>query len=315
MPPTNTISDDWHDVGDDVVDDNLSVISLATSEPSSPQKSSPRAKPAAVSTADSVDGDVNMSGVINEKTAAVTVAKDHGGVGLPIRVSELQGSIALADAPGGEQRDSPSPQQWHEAQSEPPVEDPFKDPPSQLTEVGCAEDDDKDEQRVEDVADPVEEIFDDSSRNQDPMYLYKTLLSVEDILRDTRGVVDNSTVVQPALTKWAGQTCAELLSQVLQLSRILAAYAKTSTSSGEPAPIDSGLHDWLSNVRVKALGVQAELQTARRIPGFPQIIYGDNELWEGPIDVAQTESEVVKVSSALADCKAQMDEFLPIMKA
>lgn len=302
MPPTNTISDDWHDVGDDVADDNLSVISLATSEPGSPSKS-PRAKPA-VSTADSADEDVNMSGVIDE--AAVVEAKNHG-VGLPIRGPEPQRSIPPADAPG-EQRDSPSPQQWHEAQSE-PAEDPFKDPPSQLTEVGA-----EDEEIAEDVAYAVEEIFDDSSRNQDPVYLYKTLLSVEDILRDTQGIVDGSRMVQPVLTEWASQTCAELLAQVGQLRSILSAYAKASTSSCEPIPIDSGLHDWLSNVRVKALGVQAELQTARRKPSLAQERYAETQLWASP-NLVQNESEVVKIYSALDDCKEQMDEFLPIIKA
>lgn len=180
---------------------------------------------------------------------------------------------------------------------EAPAEDPFKDPATPEHE---SKHDGGEQYRSSD--DHGDEYFNGSSAGVDinPMRLQKTLQSLRDILDDTA----HSLSVLPALANTVREEslgiCSLLSRQVAELIPIASGYAKVWSKSSRDIPLDPNLQGWLSGVRVKVLGLQAEVRSISQqnssdlpISYFPELL----SLWYD-----------------LEDYEKKMSDFLPIIQ-
>lgn len=178
-----------------------------------------------------------------------------------------------------------------------PAEDPFKDPttPEHETEHDGAE-------QYHSFEDPADEYLGDSSANVDinPIRLQKTLQSLRDILDDTA----HSLSVLPALANTVREEslgiCSLLSRQVAELIPIASGYAKVWVKSSREIPLDTNLHGWISGVRVKVLGLQAEVRSISRQNSSDLPIYHFPDL--------------LSIWYDLEDYEKKMTDFLPIIQ-
>jgi hypothetical protein len=187
------------------------------------------------------------------------------------------------------------------------LEDPFRDPPSyNISESRGNE--------AGDATDSINEIIDDGSRDVDPVFLSKTHQSLCDIIEDTVRIVRETPVLGQELTGPSINICGELRSQLSQILPILASYAKVSKDrTRHEIPIDASLHEWLSGVRVKVLGLLAETQRLGREPEPQKNRRNPKVPWY--VDVYGQPSDLERIWDELAEYKNRMCEFLPILQA
>ena len=180
---------------------------------------------------------------------------------------------------------------------ETPAEDPFKDPttPEHESDHDGAE-------QYQSFGDDGDEYMGDSSADVDinPIRLQKALQSLRNILDDTA----HSLSVLPALANTVREEslgiCSLLSRQVAELIPIAAGYAKIWSKSSRDIPLDPNVYGWLSGVRVKVLGLQAEVRSISRqnssdvpIAYFPDLL----NIWYD-----------------LEDYEKKMSDFLPIIQ-
>jgi hypothetical protein len=309
-PQDRRLSDDWEDVGDD----NLSVISFSSeaevvSVPASPKPEIPTETPNASLPAP------------DEKVETLPQPespKQDDPYGIYHRDSEYNPSIAeeLSSGAKGEDEDKEAAAENNtssltddkdtaQAAAAEPLEDPFRDP-SDDTCDGREEDD-------EDAADSINEIIDDGSRDLDPVFLSKTHQSLVDIINDTLRVVRETPVLVQELTVPSVDICKELQSQLSRILPILEGYAAVPKEDAK-IPLDAGLHEWLSGVRVKVLGLLAETQRLGREP-YPQQCRRQGPSVPWYVDVYGQRSDLERIWDELAEYKNRMCEFLPILEA
>lgn len=159
-------------------------------------------------------------------------------------------------------------------------EDPFQDPP--------------DNQDAED--DAVDKLLDDGSRDVDPPFLEKTLDSLRGILDDTVTLLAGVPVLGLARER-SFHLCLQFIQQVHELTPVVSGYAKVWARSSRELPLDPGLHAWLSGVRVKLLGLQAEAHRAARATN------------------PDASDVLSRICDDLYDYERKMSDFLPIMLA
>ncbi|GAB1317769.1 hypothetical protein MFIFM68171_07979 [Madurella fahalii] len=270
MSSRKSISEDWEDVGDD----NLSVISLPCSEANAPASPSFRpTSPNARVGGPQPQGSPETSHSIRS-TDTQPAAEQLDSIS---ETTTLRGNddIKVSLAKGKLKEIEP-------AEAETP-ENPFSDPP------GTEEIDE----------DAVDELFDDGSRDVDPRFLLKTLQSLRGILDDTLHVFTDLAAFHRNASERYLDVCQRLLRQVSELMPIISGYGKVWPALSRDIPLDPCLHGWLSGVRVKALGLQAEAQPLARRGRTP----------------ASAENALSKIWEDLSEYEAKMREFLPIMQA
>lgn len=290
MSSRKSISEDWEDMGDD----NLSVISLPCSESSVPTSPSSQPTPPNIR----VDGPVSKTSVAVSwclRGLLTSGKQTQGSPQIPrsTRSTDTQPVIEQLDsisetttlrgnddAKGSLAKGKLKEVEPVEAET---LENPFKDPP------GTEEVDD----------DAVDELFDDGSRDVDPQFLLKTLQSLRGILDDTLHVFTDLAVSHRSASERPLDVCQRLLQQVSELVPIMSRYEKVWPGLSHDIPLDPCLHGWLSGVRVKALGLQAEAQPLTRTGRT----------------AASAESALSKILEDLSEYETKMREFLPIMQA
>lgn len=163
-------------------------------------------------------------------------------------------------------------------------EDPFEDP----LEV---EDEGVDRDEI------VAEFFGDEEA-ANPKFLLKALESLSQILKDA--VLATLELRRGSRGRdMCESACGLLIVQVSELVPIIKGYCRIWPSASRVPPIDPGLHNWLSRVRVKALGLQAEVKSLAR----KQV---------NPVDA---DYHLIQIWRDLESSAKQMNDFLPIMQA
>ncbi|KAK0611762.1 hypothetical protein B0T14DRAFT_500795 [Immersiella caudata] len=317
-PQDRRLSDDWEDLGDDLGDDNLSVISFSSSEG---EPSPAPAAPAGPEPEPETSAEVPNTPLPAAEEKAETLPRPDSPVqddpyGIYHRDSDyspcISGELSPKVQNDGKEASietnassSVKGKETVETAAAEPPEDPFRDP-SDATYDGGEEDD-------EDAADSIKEIIDDGSRDLDPVYLSKTLQSLVDIINDTLRVVRETPVLGQELTSPSMNICKELQSQLSRIRPILEGYVR-ARKEGSKIPLDAGLQEWLSGVRVKVLGLLAETQRLGREPYLPQSHrQGPSVPWY--VDVYGKRSELERIWDELVEFKNCMCEFLPILEA
>lgn len=282
-----SISDDWEDVGDD----NLSVVSLPTSDQdeatsgvgavsdsrqhvqtgSSPSPSFPTGDSMSETTTLHGNDDAQSHFKNMSSSGAVVVNEPDKSYGGSRQVTRVEPPEPAA-----------------------PVEAPFWNPPtSQCLNL-------EQESPLQGGADGNRESNNLNSSSQlNPSHLLQILSSLGNILNDTIQSINDLTVLDPETSRRALILCKAVVDQVMELSPIVSGYAKVWSGISEDIPLDPGLHNWLSGVRCNALGLQVELQEEARRTSQKED--GKNI----GVDLMLEE---------LHDWKRQMDDFLPIMQ-
>ncbi|KAK3689532.1 hypothetical protein B0T22DRAFT_173463 [Podospora appendiculata] len=301
MASRNSLSDDWEDIGDD----NLSVISLPgsdTEEESAAESVSP-SSPQHVTSASrsprrSSTGSPNSIPIRPAPRGSPPRYIDTLSDSTTLRGQQEAGQSVRdkGKAPATTEReDTGSSSSSGFIQSQ-PLADPFQgfqDPPYPDYS------DDSDEERLDDSEEEqVDELFDDGSRDANPLFIHRTLMSVREHLDDTAQVVRGTA--SPILNMLGSSilVCDLISEQLTELVPIVSGYADFFYASSRDCPLDPGLHGWLSGVRVKLLSLQAEAQTLNREP----------TLHARRIQVLE------KIGENLFDYQKKMAEFLPIMQ-
>ncbi|KAK3317763.1 hypothetical protein B0T19DRAFT_297276 [Cercophora scortea] len=297
MASRSGLSDDWEDIGDD----NLSVISLPTSdtEHKSAVESTTCSRSASPAPVASKSARRNSTSSPNNIPAGPVSRGpppryiDTVSDSTTSRGQEEAGQSVRdkSKAPAAKEDPSSSSSSSGFVQSQ-RLEDPFRDfqdPPYHDSDPGESSRSGEEE---------VDELFDDGSRDANPLFIYRTLASLRDILAETvLAVRDTSPPIRDFLDS-SHLVCDLLSRQVNELVPIVSGYADIYYASSRDFPLDPGLHGWLSGVRVKVLSLQAEAQLLAREPD----LYG------------RRSHVLQKISKDLFDYKEKMGEFLPIMQ-
>ncbi|KAK3385435.1 hypothetical protein B0H63DRAFT_182987 [Podospora didyma] len=303
MTSRNSLSDDWEDVGDD----NLSVISLPTSDAAGPSTPASPTKPVAKDTLQRLDT-ANLEQKLCIRPGPPSVPRSP-----PPKYSEYVGETSFSgqkektnfqersvDLEEGNKRKVEFSDVAHVDLRYPVFENKRLSPVASFRDQPSSKYNEYNEsERDPYIEDPVEELFDDGSRDVDPLFLRKTLQSLHEILDDTiQTVFDlpsaNSDIAGPSL-----RLCRRLKGQVSDLIPIVSGYANVWSTSSRELPLDPGLHGWLSGVRIKVLGLQAEAQRIARGPSTcSDFVY----------------EYVAGIWDILSEYEAKMEEFLPIMQ-
>ncbi|KAH8901045.1 hypothetical protein GQ53DRAFT_740211 [Thozetella sp. PMI_491] len=141
----------------------------------------------------------------------------------------------------------------------------------------------------------VKELLD--SRGVNPDFILKTLESLDGIISDTLLFVQDNVVDEDILSKIPIIYAVQF--QISELKPIVSGYAQAHRGTSSDLPLDPGLHEWLSGVRVKMITLQAELQTPNR---------------PAPGDKEGNTSRLVHTWEALEEHRCHMEVFLPIMQ-
>jgi hypothetical protein len=313
-PRDRRLSDDWEDVGGD----NLSVISFSSesevmSAPASPKPEIPTETPNASLPA----SDEKVETLAQPESPKQNKQDDPYGIyhrdsEYNPSTAEERGSAAKdedkeAAAEGNTSSLTDDAEETAQASAAEPLEDPFQDP----SDDAC----DSREEDDEDAAHSINEIIDDGSRDLDPVFLSKTHQSLVDIINDTLRVVRETPVLGQELTMPSVNICKELQSQLSRMLPILKGYVNAAVPKEDAKiPLDAGLHEWLSGVRVKVLGLLAETQRLGREPYYQQCRrQGSSVPWY--VDVFGQRSELERIWHELVEYKNRMCEFLPILEA
>lgn len=141
----------------------------------------------------------------------------------------------------------------------------------------------------------VDELL-DSHPDPDPAFFLRVLRSLSEIITETN---QSSKELMPfsILSHKISSVCGLLSIQVDDLIPIVANYARFWSVASSDIPLDPNLHGWMSGVRVKLLGLQAEMQRHARS------------------EVPTTDTLALQeYHAALSEYQSQMQDFLPIMQ-
>lgn len=143
--------------------------------------------------------------------------------------------------------------------------------------------------------DAVEELL-DAHPDPDPAFFLRVLRSLSEIITETN---QSSKELMPFsnLSHKISSVCGLLSVQVDDLIPIVANYARFWSVASSDIPLDPNLHGWMSGVRVKLLGLQAEMQRHAR----------------SEVPTADTLA-LQEYHAALSEYQSQMQDFLPIMQ-
>jgi len=287
----NLISEDWEDIGDD----NLSVVSLPLSE----TESTKAQETPELGTSTSAP-DTSLSAVKKQAETKSTSKSPNTHDPLDIYngpdVNTGVGSSSRGVARGNKVTQKGAAEH---------LEDPFQDPPSDNISDGQGDE-------AGEATESVDEILESGSRDTDPVFLSKTHQSVCGIIEDTVRIVKGTPILGEELTNPSVNICMELRSQLSRIHPIIAGYVRTSKDEIN-IPLDSGLGEWLSAVRVKVLGLLAETQRLSREPVPQQSHRKPKVPWY--VDVYGRRSDLERIWDELAEYKNRMHEFLPILQA
>ncbi|KAJ9133671.1 hypothetical protein NKR23_g10566 [Pleurostoma richardsiae] len=134
-------------------------------------------------------------------------------------------------------------------------------------------------------SDAVDELV-DTHTNTDPAFYLKVLNSLAGILAET-AQSERDPLALGGRSHRVADVCSPLSRQVQELTPIVSRYARLWSVAARDIPLDPNLHGWMSGVRVKLLGLQAEMQDPSRVEEY---------------------------CAALDAFRKQMDDFLPIMR-
>lgn len=143
--------------------------------------------------------------------------------------------------------------------------------------------------------DAVEELL-DSHPDPDPAFFLRVLRSLSEIITETN---QSSKELMPfsGLSHRVSSVCGLLSMQVDELIPIVSNYSRLWSVASRDIPLDPNLHGWMSGVRVKLLGLQAEMQRHAR----------------AEVPAADTVA-LQEYHAALSEYQSQMQDFLPIMQ-
>ncbi|KAK0610086.1 hypothetical protein B0T17DRAFT_621363 [Bombardia bombarda] len=290
-PRQGSISSDWEDVGDD----NMSVISLPSSDDEASSVAPYERAPPSPALATALDSSTSNSQYVLAIRSAPVPAQpddhdemsesaqlgcnDDGGASLSEKEEDVEAKAGHNHSSGASTSSSLA------EMRDQVVENPFLDPPPS---EGFADDS---------FDDTVDELFDDGSRDVDPIFLQKTLHSLREILDDTAVVLSDLPLPNCEIMEPSMGLCGRLSRQVSELDPIVSGYAKLWPTSSRDLPLDPGLHSWLSGVRVKILSLQAEAQRIGRDPNPKASHTFLPSIWED-----------------LDEYERKMADFLPIMR-
>ncbi|KAI5920744.1 hypothetical protein F4810DRAFT_405812 [Camillea tinctor] len=138
----------------------------------------------------------------------------------------------------------------------------------------------------------------------DPNFLYQVTTSLVKLITEIIGVIDfkdsSNTLVDTAKTRSA---CDTLKDHLRSLEPVFKGYAKHWKSEGSTAeiPVDPGLYEWMTGLRVELLGLQAVLQANMNMGASAA-----SQPWNASSDK--------HYSDALSDFSTQIEAFLPVLK-
>lgn len=268
----DALSDDWQDVGDD----NLSVVSLPTSDDGSD--------------ADDVDAGVGVDADDSGTDTDADTARLLPGLASPVtRVSRRLALLSISD-------------------QEMEVDDPTSREPAAAEEI-TTQPPPTFPPEADSFAQLADSLGEDSDMpGLDPTILLSTSSSLIKLIREIKDVVhfgETSLHVQDGThdTRQAiFRACDELRRHLGVLGPIMEGYVKhwDANQAAADLPIDPGLFDWLASVKAELNSLQAYLMGG---------------MDPSSIDTQCTVSGLSEFAVSLNDLSEQIASFIPIMQA
>jgi hypothetical protein len=270
MAARDSLSDDWEDLGDDT----LSVVSLPISDGDTTdhqRQAGAKEETATLETATPCTS--NPSTIAVRQTTAVSNGIDVG---------HTPGNTA-ATLDGGQKHESlttsteapPAYERSHRAR----VHD------SDMIHNEQLDDDDTTYEATNEVLD---------SQVVDPSSLLGLAQSLGPIIKDSIQAIRRVPSLDEKLAEKGIIVCRLLGEQVTDLEPIIRGYVNVWATTAAEIPLDSGLQEWLSGVRVKLLRLQVEV---------------DEYIKRG-----QRSDTLGSILASLESWELQMKDFLPIMQ-
>ena len=141
----------------------------------------------------------------------------------------------------------------------------------------------------------------------DPTFLQKVTASLIKLIGEVLGTINFAgNFDQPQGAYGIRVPCYTLRDHLKSLEPIMVGYAKhwdPDEAAAVALPLDPGLYEWMSNLRIELLGLQDILQR-----------HMANNLGAGAPDKRTTGSRLDKYRDSLAGFAAEMENFLPIIQ-
>ncbi|KAI0599918.1 hypothetical protein F4775DRAFT_591022 [Biscogniauxia sp. FL1348] len=140
----------------------------------------------------------------------------------------------------------------------------------------------------------------------DPNFLYKVATSLVKLITEITGIIDfgHSSETTPVNIRKIKTECNILKDHLRSLEPIFQGYSKHWKPEGSTVeiPIDAGIYEWMSSLRVELLGLQAALQAWMNTGTSTS-----SQSWDA--------STAKRYFDVLTDFSAQIGGFLPVLQA